>query len=157
LRHLAPKIREAPDQQISLSDPDSRSMATRGRGSGVVGYNMQVAVDTEHHLIVAHDVINIGNDRGQLARMSQAAKERLQTEALDVVADRSHFDGNEILGGTETTITVTLPKPMTSGAKADGRFGGGAGRAGEGERTSRALAESRRAGSRCHSLAELER
>src|SRR5262249_26426825 len=48
----------SPDQQISLTDPDSRSMATSGRGSGVVGYNVQVAVDTKHHLIVTHEVTN---------------------------------------------------------------------------------------------------
>jgi transposase len=123
LEALDAKMREAPDQQISLTDPDSRSMATSGRGSGVVGYNVQVAVDTEHHLIVAHDVVNIGNDRGQLARMSKAAKEALQTEALEAVADRGYFDGNEILACAEANITVILPKPMTSGAKADGRFG----------------------------------
>jgi transposase len=62
---LNARMRDTPDQQISLTDPDARSMATSGRGSGVVGYNFQVAVDTEHHLIVTHDVINIGNDRGQ--------------------------------------------------------------------------------------------
>jgi transposase len=123
LEALEAKMNEAPDHQISLTDPDARSMATSGRGSGVVGYNVQVAVDTEHHLIVAHDVINIGNDRGQLARMSEAAKEALQTETLEVVADRGYFDSNEILACTEAKITVTLPKPMTSGAKADGRFG----------------------------------
>ena len=123
LEALEAKMHEAPDQQISLTDPDARSMATSGRGSGVVGYNVQVAVDTEHHLIVAHDVINIGNDRGQLARMSKAAKEALQTETLEVVADRGYFDSNEILACAEAKITVTLPKPMTSGAKADGRFG----------------------------------
>jgi Transposase DDE domain len=98
-------------------------MATSGRGSGIVGYNVQVAVDTEHHLIVEHEVINIGNDRAQLARMSKAAKETLQTEALEVVADRGYFDSKEILACAEANITVTLPKPMTSGAKADGRFG----------------------------------
>jgi hypothetical protein len=53
----------APDQQISLTDPDSRSMATSGRGSGVVGYNVQVAVDIEHHLIITHEVTNVGSDR----------------------------------------------------------------------------------------------
>jgi transposase len=123
LEALEAKMNEAPDHQISLTDPDARSMATSGRGSGVVGYNVQVAVDTEHHLIVAHDVINIGNDRGQLARMSEAAKEALQTETLEVVADRGYFDSNEILACAEAKITVTLPKPMTSGANADGRFG----------------------------------
>jgi transposase len=81
----------SPDQQISLTDPDSRSMATSGRGSGVVGYNVQVAVDTEHHLIVTHEVTN--------------------------------FSSLEILACHEAGITVTLPKPQTSGAKSDGRFG----------------------------------
>src|SRR5437867_1192080 len=64
----------APDQQVSLTDPDSRSMATSGRGSGVVGYNVQVAVDTEHHLIVAHEVTNSGSDCSQLANMAKQAK-----------------------------------------------------------------------------------
>ncbi len=67
----------SPDQQISLTDPDSRSMATSGRGSGVVGYNVQVAVDTEHHLIVTHEVTNDGSDRAQLANVACRAKEVL--------------------------------------------------------------------------------
>ena len=113
----------APDQQVSLTDPDSRSMATSGRGSGVVGYNVQVAVDTKHHLIVVHDVINVGNDRAQLARMAKETKAALESESLDVVADRGYFDSGEILACKEAGITVTLPKPMTSGAKAEGRFG----------------------------------
>ena len=66
----------APDQQISLTDPDARSMATSGRGSGVVGYNVQVAVDTEHHLIVTHEVTNVGSDRSQLARVARTPKAR---------------------------------------------------------------------------------
>jgi transposase len=113
----------SPDQQISLTDPDSRSMATSGRGSGVVGYNVQAAVDTEHHLIVAHEVINVGNDRGQLAEMSKKAKAVLGAEKLDVVADRGYFDSEEILACDQAGITVTLPKPMTSRSKAQGRFG----------------------------------
>ena len=68
------EMRASPDQQISLTDPDSRSMATSGRGSGVVGYNVQVAVDTEHHLIVTHEVTNSGSDRAQLANMAKQAK-----------------------------------------------------------------------------------
>jgi transposase len=120
---LDAQMKEAPDQQISLTDPDARSMATSGRGSGVVGYNVQVAVETEHHLIVTHEVINVGNDRAQLAPMAKAAKETLQVETLDVIADRGYFDGEQIRECVAAGVTVTLPKPLTSGAKADGRFG----------------------------------
>jgi hypothetical protein len=123
LEMLDAQMRNTPDQQISLTDPDARSMATSGRGSGVVGYNVQVAVDTEHHLIVTHEVINVGNDRGQLARMSKQAKEVLEVDKLEAVADRGYFDGEEILACEEAGVSVTLPKPMTSGAKAEGRFG----------------------------------
>ena len=113
----------SPDQQISLTDPDSRSMATSGRGSGMVGYNVQIAVDTEHHLIVAHEVTNEGHDRAQLANMAGKAKEALGVEKLDAVADRGYFDSQEILACEQSGVTVTLPKPMTSGAKSEGRFG----------------------------------
>ena len=113
----------SPDHQISLTDPDSRSMATSGRGSGVVGYNVQVAVDTEHHLIVTHEVTNSGSDRAQLANMAKQAKVVLKTETLEAVADRGYFSSLEILACHEGGITVTLPKPQTSGAKSDGRFG----------------------------------
>jgi transposase len=123
LKGLEARMLAAPDQQISLTDPDSRSMATSGRGSGVVGYNVQVAVDTEHHLIVTHEVTNVGNDRSQLARVAQEAKTALQTDTLEAVADRGYFSGEEILACDQAGITVTLPKPMTSRAKAEGRFG----------------------------------
>src|SRR5579864_3566383 len=113
----------SPDQQISLTDPDSRSMATSGRGSGVVGYNVQVAVDTEHHLIVTHEVTNTGSDRSQLAKVASQAKDVLGADHLDAVADRGYFNSPEILACEQADITVTLPKPMTSGAKSDGRFG----------------------------------
>jgi Transposase DDE domain len=111
------------DQQISLTDLDSRSMATSGRGSGLVGYNVQIAVDTEHHLIVTHQVTNTGSDRAQLAKMASQAKDVLHADHLDVVADRGYFNSPEILAWEQADIRVTLPKPMTSGAKADGRFG----------------------------------
>ena len=123
LKGLEARMLATPDQQISLTDPDSRSMATSGRGSGVVGYNVQVAVETEHHLIVTHEVTNVGNDRAQLARVAQEAKATLQTGALEAVADRGYFSGTEILACEEAGITVTLPKPMTSGIEARGRFG----------------------------------
>jgi transposase len=120
---LEARMLAAPDQQISLTDPDSRSMATSGRGSGVVGYNVQVAVDTEHHLIVTHEVTNVGSDRSQLARVAKQAKAALQTDTLEAVADRGYFNGEEIVACDQAGITVTLPKPMTSGAKSEGRFG----------------------------------
>jgi transposase len=112
-----------PDQQISLTDPDARSMATSGRGSGVVGYNVQIAVETRHHLIIAHEVTNLGTDRSQLSPMAKAAKATLGVEKLDAVADRGYFSGGEILACDSAGITVTRPKPMTSNAKAQGRFG----------------------------------
>src|SRR5215831_10962562 len=113
----------SPDQQISLTDPDCRSMATSGRGSGVVGYNVQVAVNSEHHLIIAHEVTNSGTDRAQLANMGRQAKEVLGVDKLEAVADRGYYSSTEIKACDDAGIAVTLPKPMTSGAKADGRFG----------------------------------
>src|SRR5258707_329805 len=115
--------RLAPDHKTSLTDPDSRSMATSGRGSGTVGYNVQVAVDTEHHLIVAHEVTNSGSDRAQLANMGRQAKEVLGVDKLEAVADRGYYNSTEIKACDDACIAVTLPKPMTSGAKSDGRFG----------------------------------
>lgn len=116
-------MKSSPDGQISLTDPDSRSMATSGRGSGVVGYNVQVAVDTENHLIVTHEVTNTGSDRSQLARVASAAKAVLQVAQLEAVADRGYYNGEEIIACDAAGVTVTLPKPMTSGAKSEGRFG----------------------------------
>ena len=113
----------SPDQQISLTDPDSRSMATSGRGSGVVGYNVQVAVDTEHHLIVTHEVTNDGSDRAQLANIACRAKEVLGVDELEAVADRGYYSSEEILTCHQAAITITLPKPITSGIEAKGRFG----------------------------------
>src|SRR5437879_4201845 len=113
----------SPDQQISLTDPDSRSMATSGRGSGVVGYNVQVAVDTEHHLIVTHEVTNSGWDRAQLANIAKQAKTVLTVVGAGAVADRGPLGPPRSLACEQADITVTLPKPMTSGATSDGRSG----------------------------------
>ncbi|ESS66470.1 transposase IS4 family protein [Methyloglobulus morosus KoM1] len=110
------QLQETPDKQISLTDPDARSMATSGRGTGMVGYNVQVAVDTKHHLIVGHD-------RNQLTNMAKQARDAMAATELHVVADRGYFSSLEILKCQEAGITPTMPKPATSGAKADGRFG----------------------------------
>ncbi len=123
LEGLKARMLATPDRQISLTDPDARSMATSGRGSGVVGYNVQASVEIDHHLIVAHDVTNVGTDRAQLSPMSKKTKAVLGVDELDVVADRGYFSSLEILACHEADITVTLPKPITSGVKAKGRYG----------------------------------
>jgi transposase len=123
LEVLKVQMLATPDQQISLTDPDARSMATSGRGSGVVGYNVQVAVETKHHLIITHEVTNVGTDRSQLSSVAKEAKATLGVEKLDAVADRGYFSGEEILACENAGIMVTLPKPMTSNSKAEGRFG----------------------------------
>ena len=117
------QLQEAPDKQISLIDLDARSMATSGRGTGMVGYNVQTAVDTKHHLIVAHEVTNVGHDRHQLANMAKQAKTAMGVDELNVVADRGYFDSEEILKCQEAGIVPIVPKCITSGAQADGRFG----------------------------------
>ena len=108
LSGLKARMLATADQQISLTDPDSRSMATSGRGSGVVGYNVQVAVDTGHHLIITHEVTNVGSDRAQLARMAKATKATLERTNLDVIADRGYFSSEEILECDKAGITVTF-------------------------------------------------
>src|SRR5271169_5412070 len=120
---LEPVVHAVPDQQLSLTDPDARSMATSGRGSGVVGYNVQTAVDAQHHLIVAHEVTNVGNDREQLSNMAGQAKAAMGVETLEVLADRGYFKGEEVLACESLGVTPYVPKPLTSGAKAEGRFG----------------------------------
>jgi hypothetical protein len=97
-------------------------MATSGRGSGMVGYNVQTAVDTTSHLIVAHEVTNIGTDKSQLANIANQAMAALEAESLEAFADRGYFKGEEILACEEVGITVTLPKPQTSDAKSEGRL-----------------------------------
>jgi transposase len=120
---LEVQVHATPDQQISLTDPDARAMATNGKGTGMVGYNVQAAVDARHHLIVAHEVTNVGNDRSQLANMGALARAEMGVESLDVLADRGYFSGEEVLACETLGVTPYVPRPLTSGAKADGRFG----------------------------------
>jgi hypothetical protein len=116
-------VHATPDKQISLTDPDARSMATSGKDTGLVGYNVQAVVDAQHHLIVTHEVTNIGNDRSQLSRMAKHAQAATGVCELTTIADRGYFKGEEILACDATGVTPLVPKPLTSGAKADGRFG----------------------------------
>jgi len=122
LKKLEVQMLQAPDQQISLTDPDARSMATSGRGTGMVGYNVQTAVDAKHHLIVTHEVTNEGHDRHQLHHMAQQAKEAIGAETLAVVADRGYFTGEELLACEQAKITTYVPKPQTSGSPKKGLF-----------------------------------
>ena len=123
LNGLNTLMMQTEDKQISLTDPDARSMATSGRGSGMVGYNVQSAVDTKHHLIVTHEVTNVGSDRSQLSRMSEQARAAIGSEAIEAVADRGYYSGEEIVACEQAGVTVYLPKPITSGLNVKGRFG----------------------------------
>ena len=122
LRVLEKQMMASPDEQISLTDPDARSMATSGRGSDVVGYNVQAAVEIDHHLIVAHDVVQTGSDRAQLVAMGQKAKAAFGVDELDVVADRGYFSAEQILDCEGADVTPTLPKPQTSSNRKKGMF-----------------------------------
>jgi hypothetical protein len=120
LKKLEVRMLDAPDQQLSLTDPDARSM--RHRGSGIVGYNLQTAVDVDHHLIVAHEVTNALSDRRQLTRMAQQAKTALQTDPLNVLADRGYCSGQELRSCEDSNITAYVPNSATSNNKAKGQF-----------------------------------
>ena len=116
-------LKDSPDGQVSHTDPEARSMATSGRGSGIVGYNVQAAVDSKHHLILAHEVTNQGHDRTQLANMARQAQAVLDAQEITVVADRGYYSGEEIKTCAEAGINTYLPKPQTSGNQAKGYFG----------------------------------
>jgi transposase len=122
LQEIGCEMRAAPDGQVSLTDPDARSMATSGRGTGMVGYNVQVAVDAEHHLLITHEVTNVGHDRTMLAPMAQQADQVIRQDGLTVLADRGYFSGEQIRVCEEQGIATLIPKPLTSGNKAAGLF-----------------------------------
>jgi len=122
LTQIEKELPNTPDEQISLTDPDARSMATSGRGTGIVGYNVQAAVDAQHHMIVAHEVTNEGHDRSQLAPMANKARDAIGTKKVTVLADRGYFTGEQLRQCDQAGITALVPKPMTSNAAAEGRF-----------------------------------
>lgn len=116
------QLKDMPDHQISLTDPDARSMTSSGRGTGTVGYNLQPAVDAEHHPIVAHEVTNAGSDRTQLYAMSTKAKHALGVEHITALADRGYFNAPEILACELAGIIPLVPPPLTSNSKAEGKY-----------------------------------
>ncbi len=122
LKQIGKKMSQAPDGQISLTDPDARSMATSGRGTGMVGYNVQTAVDTKHHMIVAHEVTNVGHDRDQLSPMAQKTCDAIDKKDLTVFADRGYYKGEQILECEQAGIKTLVPKLQTSNNKSAGLF-----------------------------------
>ena len=121
-RELEKQLLQTPDQQISLTDPDARAMATSARGSGLVGYNVQAAVDIENHLIIEHDVTNDTTDRAQLFNITRKAKDTLGHKHISVIADRGYFNGAELKACLESAITTYVPKSKTSSNKSRGFF-----------------------------------
>jgi transposase len=122
LKVMEQTVQDAPDQQVSLTDPDARSMATSGKGTATVGYNVQIAVDAEHHLIVAHEVINQGYDRHQLAPMAFKAQQAMGCEKITAVADRGYFNGDQVLSCEGTGVAPIVPKTLTSSGAKRGFF-----------------------------------
>lgn len=122
LEGLKTRMEATPDGQVSLTDPDARSMASQGKGTGIVGYNVQTAVDTKHHLIVTHEVTNVGSDRHQLKKMAEAARSALGTRELTAIADRGYYSGVEIKACDDAGIVPLVPKCLTSNNRANGRY-----------------------------------
>jgi transposase len=112
LQAMEAVVQAAPDRQVSLSDPDARSMATSGKGTGIVGYNVQAAVDAEHHLIIAHEVTNVGHDRGQLEPMARKAREAMGCAELTALADRGYYNGEQVLACEGTGVLPYIPKTV---------------------------------------------
>jgi transposase len=122
LKAVSAQLTNVPEGQISRTDPDARSIATSARGSGIVGYNVQVAVESAHHLIVAHEVTNAGHDRAQLSPMGKQTQEAMGVEKLTALADRGYYKGEEILECERVGIAALVPKPQTSNNQAKGLF-----------------------------------
>ncbi len=122
LKEMERQVEAAPDKQVSLTDPDARSMATSGKGTGIVGYNVQFAVDAEHHLIIAHEVTNVGSDRAQLASMGLMARDATGCRQVTVLADRGYYSGEEVLACEGTGVLPCVPKTLTSGNTKRGLF-----------------------------------
>jgi transposase len=123
LQALEEELQHAPDKQLLRTDPDARFMATSKSGSGMIAYNVQTAVDTLNHLIVAHEVTNIANDRGQLAKMAHEAKRAMGSEEeFTVLADKGYYKSEDILDCDNAGITTYVPKTRTSGNQSKGLF-----------------------------------
>jgi hypothetical protein len=110
------------ETQVSLTDPDCRAMARTSKQPRVVGYNVQSAAETKHHLIVAHEVTNHGYDRDALSMMAHKARDAMAADTIEAIADKGYYKGEEIVACEQAGIAVTVSKPHTSNAAAVGRF-----------------------------------
>ncbi len=121
MQAIKQELGRTPDGQLSQTDPDARSMKTRG--TGVVGYNVQVAVETRHHLVIDHEVTNIPSDRALLSTMATRARDVLGKQSITAIADRGYYNSEELRKCHQAGIAAIVPKSATSNATADGRFG----------------------------------
>ena len=120
LKVVEKALERSPDKQVSLTDPDSRAMKTRG--SAVVGYNVQTAVETTHHLIVAHEVTNEPVDRALLSPMAHKASAAMGGGDLEVLSDRGYYSALQIAQCEDSGIRTFVPKALTSSSKKKGLF-----------------------------------
>ena len=121
-KSIEQRMDETGETQVSLTDPDARSMATTARMPRIVGYNVQTAVEAENHLIVAHEVTMLGYDRDALSMMAVAARDVMTADQITAIADKGYYKGEEIVASEEAGISIVVPKPMTSNAAARGQF-----------------------------------
>jgi transposase len=123
LQAVKAQLATLPDRQLSQTDPDARAMTTySAKGTAMVGYNVQTAVDIKNHLIVAHEVTNNGSDRSQLSNIASAAREAMGKRRLKAIADRGYYSGAALKACEDAGIAAVVPKPMTSNARFEGRF-----------------------------------
>jgi transposase len=123
LQGIKAQLETLPDHQLSQTDPDARAMTTHSaKGTAMVGYNVQAAVDTKNHLIVAHEVTNNGSDRAQLSVIALAARDAMGKRRLKAIADRGYYSGPGLKACEDAGVAALVPKPMTSNARAEGRF-----------------------------------
>lgn len=118
---LFKEMKDSGETQISLTDPDSRSMPKSPNAP--VAYNVQTAVDEKHKLIVAYDITNEVTDRNQLSKMAKQAKDTLEAEELKVVADMGYSHGKEIKACEEAGIEPYVATPVTSANRKLGLYG----------------------------------
>jgi transposase len=103
------KLDKSGEKQLSVTDPDARLMKTE-QGTHVC-YNVQMAVDSKHKMIVAMELTNEGNDLNQLSSIAGEAKKELGVEEIEVVTDMGYYDCDQVKECVDNGITVYMDKP----------------------------------------------